>query len=82
MDLRELHARRLDDDGLGDRAQRADGDAAVGLVRAEDRMRVVVLARDEPVDVGCDAHVVTSVSSRRAMPATGIGTQSGRLLSS
>ncbi len=85
MDERELDPERLDDDRLGHRAQRADDDAAAALgalVGAQQRVRVVVLARDEPVDVGGDAHVVTSLSKRRAIPATGIGTQSGRLLSS
>ena len=45
-------------------------------------VRIVMLACDEPVDVGGNAHEVMSASSRRAIPATGIGTQSGRLLSS
>ncbi len=83
MHHRELDARGLDDDRLGHRAQRPHDDAAVGRrVRAEQRMGVVVLPADEPVDVGRDTHEMTSLCSIRAMPATGIDTQSGRLLSS
>ena len=76
-------ARDMYDDMTSARTPGTHDRAAITVwVRAEQRVRVVVLARDEPVDVGGDAHDVTSLSSRRAMPATGIDTQSGRLLSS
>ena len=69
----QLDPLRLDDDALRLRPQRANDDAAVGgRVRAEEGVRVV---RRET------AQTVTS-SSRRWIPATGIGTQSGRLSSS
>ena len=71
-------------DALGVGAERAQDDAAVIGVGAEQRVRVAEVARDEPFDVlgqGALAHA-TGSSSRRAMPATGIATQSGRLSSS
>jgi hypothetical protein len=79
VDAPQLDARRLHDHRLRARVQRAHDDAAADRMRAEQRMRVVMVARDEPVDL---RHGVTSTSSRRAMPATGMATQSGRLLSS
>ena len=77
----ELDARRLHDDRLRRRVQRPHDDTALGgSVRAQHGVRVVVIAGDEPVELG--GHELTSSCRRRAMPATGIGTQSGRLLSS
>src|SRR5207244_12861293 len=64
----------------GGRAHRAHHDAAVVLVRAEDRMRVAVFAADQPLEIeGRGDH---SVSRRPAIERTGIATQSGRLSSS
>ena len=84
MDLRELHGlalARLHRDGLRGGTQRADDDAVVAVgVGAEDRVRFGVLALGERVELGFgDGH---SDSRSRAMPATGIGSQSGRLSSS
>ena len=69
VDLLELHARGLHDDALGVGAVGADDHPALGRVGAE-------------VAVGIGGvHAMGSSSSRR-MPATGMRTQSGRLLSS
>ena len=68
--------------------ERAHDHAAVVRVRAEDRVRVRVLAADDAVEVGGggDGHMGIafphSASSSRRIPATGMPTQSGRLLSS
>src|SRR5205814_4845873 len=71
---------QLGGDGPGRGAVRAQHHAAVLAVRAEDPVRVRVLAPHERVELcGCDLH---SSSNRRRIPATGIGTQSGRLSSS
>jgi hypothetical protein len=67
------HARRR-------RPERAHDHAAVLRVGAEQPVRVGQVAADDGLDVGFDAH--SGSSSRRAMPATGMPTQSGRLLSS
>jgi hypothetical protein len=48
------------------------------LVRAEHRVRVAVLALDDPLEVGGSGD--HSASSRRRMLVTGMPTQSGRLL--
>ena len=86
MDAFELHPVRPHDDRLGRGMQRADRHAVRGGVRAEDRVRIVMVARDKTIEVcgghGGSVHVATSSWSSRAIPATGIGTQSGRLLSS
>ena len=75
----ELRPAAVHDDPLGRRPVRAHDDAAVPVrVRAEERVRLGVVARDQAVDV---AHE-TGTSSMRQIPATGIFTQSGRLLSS
>ena len=67
---------------LGGGPEGADDDVPVLLVRAQQAMRVVQVAGDDPLDVLlCRAHA-TGSSSSRAMPATGIFTQSGRLFSS
>jgi hypothetical protein len=50
-------------------------------VGAEQPVRLGEVAMDDRVDVGVYGHGQGS-SSRRAIPATGIRTQSGRLLSS
>ena len=71
-------------DALGVGAEGAQDDAVVVGVGAEQRVRVAEVAGDEPLDVlghGVLAHA-TGSSSRRAIPATGIATQSGRLSSS
>ena len=90
-------ARDVDDDVLGARPPRADSRATVAVgVRAEQRVRVGQLAGDQRRGVSLPglgealvlhrvAHASGSVdsgSSRRAIPATGILTQSGRLSSS
>ena len=62
------------------RAEGAHHDAGVVRMRAEQAVRIGEVAADDGLDVGLDAH--KGSSSRRAMPATGIPTQSGRLLSS
>jgi hypothetical protein len=49
-------------------------------MRPQQAMRVGQVTTDDGLDVGVDAH--RGSSSRRAMPATGMPTQSGRLLSS
>jgi hypothetical protein len=60
------------------RSQRAHHDAAVVLVGAQHRVRIAVLALDDPVQVeGSRDH---SASRSRMMLATGMPTQSGRLL--
>ncbi len=86
MDALELDALGLHDDRGGRGLQRTDRHAVLGGVRAQDRMWIVVVAGDEAVELcgghGCSLHVGTSSCSSRAIPATGIGTQSGRLLSS
>ena len=81
----------LHDDGLAPRgldrhrlrrgAKRPHHDPIVGRVRSEDRVRLRVLAAREGVELGLGdrAH---SDSSSRSIPATGIGSQSGRLSSS
>jgi hypothetical protein len=57
-------------------------------VGAEHRMRVRVLPADDAIEIGGggDGHMRTafpqSESNNRRIPATGIPTQSGRLLSS
>jgi hypothetical protein len=54
-------------------------------VRAEECVRVRVLAAEKPVELllrGGRHSASTSLASRRSIPATGIATQSGRLLSS
>ena len=86
-----MHALKLDalglhDDRLRGGVQRADRHALVRRVRAQDRVRIVVVAGDEAIELfgghGGSGHVGTSSCSSRAIPATGIGTHSGRLLSS
>ena len=68
---------------LGVRAVGADDDAAVVRVRAEERVRVGVLARDELRSTSDGAHDGDPPPrAGAAIPATGIRTQSGRLLSS
>jgi hypothetical protein len=62
-------------------AEGADHHAAVLRVSAEEAVRLGEVAVDDRLDVGVDAHGRGS-SSRRAIPATGMRTQSGRLLSS
>ena len=62
------------------RAQRANDDSAVLRMGAENGMRVRMLAADERLELaGGDGHAPSNI---RPMPATGIGIQSGRLLSS
>ena len=67
--------------------ERADGDAAVVRMRAEDVVRTVVVTRDQPVEfvdgdclrhraVGLRAHDCSS-AARRAMACSGIGSQVG-----
>src|SRR6185503_17759955 len=63
------------------RAVRADDDAAVVRVRPEQPVRLREVAMDDRLDVGVNTHGSGS-SSNRAIPATGMRTQSGRLLSS
>ena len=62
------------------RAEGAHDHAAVVGMRPEQAVRIGQVAMDDGLDVGLDAH--SGSSSRRAMPATGMLTQSGRLLSS
>jgi hypothetical protein len=50
-------------------------------MRAEHVVGIGVLAPDDELDLGVERHVA-GTSSRRRIPATGIRTQSGRLLSS
>ena len=70
----------LDRDLLGGRAQRAHDHAAVDRMGAEHRVRLRVLAVREGFELASgDGH---SDSSRRTIPATGIGSHSGRLSSS
>jgi hypothetical protein len=69
LELDGLAARGLDDDLRRVGPERTDDDAAVLRVRAERRVRVVQLDQ-------------MSASRMRTMPATGMPTQSGRLLSS
>ena len=71
----------LDRDRLRAGAQRADHDSAVVGVGAEDRMGFGMLATRERIELGLGDHQAGS-SSRRTMPATGIGSQLGRLSSS
>src|SRR5262249_46996601 len=59
----------------------AEDDAVPGRVRAEIRVRVVMVAREDAGDVAIDLHA-TPAWRRRSMPRTGIPTQSGRLSSS
>ncbi len=62
------------------RAQRAHDDAAVDRMGPEHRVRLGVLAARERFEFAVgDGH---SDSSRRTIPATGIGSHSGRLSSS
>ncbi len=68
-------------DAVGVGAEGADHHPAVHRVRAEDAVRLREVAVEECDDVVGQRHVSGSWS-RRAMPATGIGTQSGLLLSS
>ena len=76
-----LAAAGLDRHRLRRRAQRAHDHAALGLMGAEDRVGLGVLPADESFEVvlGDGRH---AASRRRAIPATGIGNQSGRLSSS
>ena len=76
-ELDGLEALGPDADALGLGAERADDDAPVLRVRAEQAVRVGEPPLDELVD---GTHSV--VSSSRAIPATGMRTQSGRLSSS
>ena len=64
--------------GVGARAERADDDAVAVRMGAEQAVRIAELAGDQLVG---GAHAIGS-SSSRAIPATGMRTQSGRLLSS
>ena len=68
-------------DAVGVRTEGADDHTAVHRVRAEDAVRLREVPLAECDDVVGQRHVSGSWS-RRAMPATGIGTQSGLLLSS
>src|SRR4051794_41068744 len=88
VDLLELHGLAAvvggpdqDEDALGVGPEGADDGAALGGVRPEQAVRVAEVARDDAPDVLLDAHEIGS-SSRRAMPATGMAAQSGRLSSS
>ena len=67
--------------GLGARPERSHDHAAFREVRAENRVRVVVVAHGDSLDVRACGHGTPAPSSR-SMPATGIPTQSGRLSSS
>ncbi len=86
-----LHRGRLPvvevaDDGECARVRRPHGerDAAVAHVRAEDVVQPLVpaLPRQVQVDLAEDAAHTGAPSSSRAIPATGIWTQLGRLSSS
>ena len=76
-----LAAVGLDRDRLRRRAQRPDDDAALGRMGAQDGVGLRMLAADEGLEVvlGDGGH---AASRRRAIPATGMGNQSGRLSSS
>ena len=78
--LDRLAALRARDDLRRCRAEGAHDHAAVVRVRAEQAVRIGQVALDDGLDVALDGH--SGSSSRRAMPATGMPTQSGRLLSS
>ena len=58
-------------------AERADHNAAVAWVGAQQRMGIRIVAGYEALDLPPDAHVARA-SSRRESAATGMGTQSGR----
>jgi hypothetical protein len=62
------------------RAEGAHDHAAVVGVRPEQAVWIGQVTMDDGLDVGLDGH--SGSSSRRTMPATGMLTQSGRLLSS
>ena len=76
-------ARGARSDRLGRGPERADDHAAVRRVRAEEGVRVAVCdgRRSQSVS-GERSHASLGSSSSRRIPATGIATQSGRLLSS
>ncbi len=87
LELDRLPRAGAGDDRLGARPVGADDGAVLARVGAEQGVRVVVLAVDEAFDVALQLRVdgglhATSTSSSRVIPATGISTQSGRLLSS
>ena len=76
----DLRASGMHDNALGRRPERAHDNAAVAVgMRAEERVRLGVVAGDQALDVGAHA---SAISSSRAIAATGICTQSGRLFSS
>jgi hypothetical protein len=85
VDLGQLHRLALggvDGDRLGRGPQRADDHPAVlgARVGAENRVGLGVVAVREQVELcGGDGRCGHESSSRRATPATGIGSQSGRL---
>jgi hypothetical protein len=82
VELDPLVAVSTDDDALGRRPEGAHDHAAVGRVCPEEAVWVAQPQRQEGVDVLLDGGHWTGSSSRRAMPATGMCTQFGRLLSS
>ena len=67
---------------LGARPESAHDDVAVRGVRAEQVVRVRVVATDDELDLILDGHGHAPSSSSRTIPATGTGTQSGRWASS
>ena len=74
-----------DADLLGIRSPHGERDSVVDDVRTELRVELLVPARADEVEVELTqarAAAQNAVSKSRKIPATGIGTQSGRLSSS
>ncbi len=75
-----------DGHGRGERPQRADGDSAGYPVRAEDGVRIMVRAGDDPVDLaGADAGravVHCGHGYIAAIASSGMDCQEGRYLAS
>src|SRR5439155_19856999 len=65
---------------LRPRTERAHDHVAVRRVRAEQMVRIRMVAPDDRFDFVFQRHA--AASSRRVIPATGTGTQSGRWVSS
>ena len=83
LELDGLAALGQDADALGVRPERADDDALAAVrVRAEEVVRVRVVAPDDHLDFVRDRHVSGLLEQAHDSPPPGTDTQSGRLASS